>query len=95
MTTDNQRTEKNVDLINKGATEAVAERRELRIEVANVDSVRSLDDRSMDRQIHVWRRCKLKKRTQGNGVFRKELFDVQSLQYAREICVRDKAVKFC
>jgi hypothetical protein len=72
LTTDNQMIEKNVDIINKGATEAVAERQELHMEVANVDTVRSLDDRCLDQQINVRRRRNLKKRTQGNRVSRKE-----------------------
>jgi hypothetical protein len=47
MTTHNQMIEKNVELINKEASEAVAERQQLYIEVATVDSVRSLDDLCM------------------------------------------------
>jgi hypothetical protein len=39
MSTDNQMIEKNVELINKGAPEAVAERQELHSEAVNVDSV--------------------------------------------------------
>jgi hypothetical protein len=39
MTTDIQMTEKNVERINTGATEAVAERQELHSEAVNVDSV--------------------------------------------------------
>jgi hypothetical protein len=50
MTTDNQMLEKNVELINTGATEAVAERQELHIETANLDSVRSVDDRALIRK---------------------------------------------
>jgi hypothetical protein len=73
MTTDNQMTEKNVELINAEATEAVAERQELGSELVNVDSVRSLDDRCLDQQPNVRRCRKLKKQTQGNGVSRKEL----------------------
>jgi hypothetical protein len=40
MTTDNLMIEKNVELINKGETEAAAERQELHIEVANVHFVK-------------------------------------------------------
>jgi hypothetical protein len=64
---DNQIMEKNVELISKGATEAVAERQQLHIEVANGDTVMSLDDQCLDQQINVRRRRKLKKWTQGNG----------------------------
>jgi hypothetical protein len=69
MTTDNQTIEKNVELINIGATEIVAERQELLSEVVNVDSVRSLDDRCWYQQMDV-RRCRNLK---GNGVPSKEL----------------------
>jgi hypothetical protein len=78
MTTDNQRIEKNVELINTGATEIVAERQTLHSEVFNVDSVRSLDDRKLNQQINVRRRRKLKKRTQGNGVSSKKLTPVHT-----------------
>jgi hypothetical protein len=44
MITDNQIIQKNVELIHKGASEAVSKRQELHPEVVNVDTVRSLDD---------------------------------------------------
>jgi hypothetical protein len=78
LTTDNQIIEKNDELINKGATEAVAERQELHIEVANVDTVWSLGDRCLDQQINVRRHHNLKKLTQGIGVFCKELIAVHT-----------------
>jgi hypothetical protein len=100
MTTDNQMIEKDVELINQIATEAVAERQELNFEVVNVDSVRFLHDRQSNQQIDVWRRRKLKKRTQRNGVSSKKLIVVHSrvIQRAvpaarKEICLRDQAVK--
>jgi hypothetical protein len=43
---DKQIIENKFEQINKGVTEAVSERQELRTEVLNVDSVRSLDDLS-------------------------------------------------
>jgi hypothetical protein len=52
---------------------AVAERQELHSKVVNEGSERSLDDRQLNQQIGVRRRRKFKKRTQGNGVSRKEL----------------------
>jgi hypothetical protein len=78
MTTDNQMIEKNVELINKGATETVTERQELCTEVVNVDTVRLLDDRCLDQQINVRRRQNLKKHTQGKGVPRKKLIAVHT-----------------
>jgi hypothetical protein len=78
MITDNHRIEKNVELMNTGTTETVAERQELSSDVVNVDTVWSLDDRKFNQQINVWRRRKLKKRTQGNGEFRKELIAVHT-----------------
>jgi hypothetical protein len=59
---------------------AVAERQELHSQVVNVDSEKSLDDRQLNQQIGVRRRRKFKKRTQGNGVSRKELIAVRALQ---------------
>jgi hypothetical protein len=76
MTTHNRMIEKNVELINTGATEAAAERQELHSEVANVDSVRSLDDLQLNQQVGVRHCRKLKKRTQGNGMSRKELIAI-------------------
>jgi hypothetical protein len=70
--------EKNVELINKGATEAVEERQELHTEVVNVDTVRSLDDKRLDQQIKVRRHRKVKKRTQGNVVSLRELIAVHT-----------------
>jgi hypothetical protein len=78
LTTDNQIMEKIVELINKGATEPVAERQDLSSELVNVDSVRSLDDQSLDQQIGIRHRSKLKKAIQGNGVSRKELIAVHT-----------------
>jgi hypothetical protein len=78
LTTDNQTIEKNVELINTGATEAVAERQELLSEVDNVDAVRSFNDRCLDQQINVRRCRKLRKRTEGIGVSRKELIAVHT-----------------
>jgi hypothetical protein len=78
LTTDNQIIEKNIELINKGATEAVAERQELHIEVVNVGTVRSLVERCLNQQTDVRCRRKFKKRTQGNGVSRKERIAVHT-----------------
>jgi hypothetical protein len=78
ITTDKQKIEKNVELITNGTTEAVAERQELHNEVANVDSVRLLDDRCSDQQINIRRLRKLKKRTQGNCVSSKKLIPVHT-----------------
>jgi hypothetical protein len=77
MTTDNQMVEKNVELINT-ATEAVAERQELRSEVVHVDSARSLEDPQLNQQIGVRRLRKLKKRTQRNGESSKKLIAVHT-----------------
>jgi hypothetical protein len=81
--------EKNVEQINTGATEAVAERQELHSEVVNVDSVKSLDDQCLDQHINVRRRRKLKERTQENGVSRKELIAA----HTRAICHAVPAVR--
>jgi hypothetical protein len=74
LTTDNQKTvEENIELINKGAMEAVEEQQKLRIEVVNVKVVRSLDDQHLDQQLDVQHHRNLKNWTQGNGVSRKTL----------------------
>jgi hypothetical protein len=70
--------EKNVEFINTGATEAVAERQELHTEIVSVDAVRSLDDRRLDQQINVRLHHTLKKRTQGNVVSLRELIAVHT-----------------
>jgi hypothetical protein len=49
------------------------EQQEHRTEVVNVDTVRSLDDLHLNQQIGVRRLRKLKKWTQGNGMFQKKL----------------------
>jgi hypothetical protein len=61
---DNQVIEKNDELINQGATEAVTEQQELCTEVVNMDTVRLLVDRHWDQQLVVRRLRKLKKWTQ-------------------------------
>jgi hypothetical protein len=73
---DNKIIEENVELINKGAMEAVTEQQKLCTEVVNVVTVRSLDDRNVNQQLDVLRHHKLKKRTQGNGVSQKESITV-------------------
>jgi hypothetical protein len=78
-------TGKNVERINTGATETVAERQELHMEVVDVDSVRSLQDQSLDQQINVLRRRKLSKRTQGNGVSSKEHIAVHTRVIRRAV----------
>jgi hypothetical protein len=72
MTTDNQRIEKNVELINTRTKEAPSERQELSTKVLNVD------DRQLDQQIGVCRHSKLKKRTQRNVESSKKLIAVHT-----------------
>jgi hypothetical protein len=62
---------------NPEETEAVVERQEIQNEEAAVGTFRALEDRYGDRHVAVGRTLQQKKRTQGNGKFRKKLAAVR------------------